>query len=173
VFGNFAGFDIDFVEGFDVLGDEGDRDDEYALDAFAAEAGESRGGGGLEPLHGTDAALEAEGVGIGPGAAFDDGADGAFDLLGVGVAFFHQAEGNAVCAEDEVDFAGRIEMAKGGVDAVHEGFDVEGMAVEISDGADGGGIESRGGRGSRRGRGWGSGRTRSGTVAAVPFFEAA
>jgi len=61
-FGFVARFDVYFVKGLDVLGDERDGDHEHFLDAFVGEALDGGGERRLQPLGGADAALVAEQV---------------------------------------------------------------------------------------------------------------
>ncbi len=60
--GLLAGFDVDFVEGFDVLGDEGDGNDEEIFFAGAGEAVDGFDQRGRQPFAAADFALVAEEV---------------------------------------------------------------------------------------------------------------
>jgi len=92
-FGVGAAFDVDFVQGFDVFGDEGDWDDEHLFYAFVAEFVERGYKGGLEPLGRADLALETKEMDARPvgkllRAAFTDEANRFADVAGVGITVF-------------------------------------------------------------------------------------
>lgn len=148
-----AGFDVDFVEGFDVFGEEGNGDDEDAPDAVASHFFDGAGERRLKPFLRAHFALEAEDVGIGPGAGLADEVDCGGDVLRIRVALLYQRHGEAVGAEDEMDAGGIWKRGEDGVDALDDGGDVAGMVVKMVDGADGD--------------------FRIGFVEAVPFLEAA
>ena len=133
----FAGFDIDFVESFNVFGDEGDGDNEDVARAGAGELVERAGEGRLEPFLAADFALITKRVGIGGetpgGGALQDESRGGFDLALIGVALLDEAYGEAVGAEDDMDVGGPVEMGEAQGNAVTDGVDVARMIVEILD----------------------------------------
>jgi hypothetical protein len=105
-----------------------------------AEFVKGRDKGWLEPFGGTDFALEGENaclrpVGITRGAEFVDQANGFIDVLGVGVALLHEAHGDAVSAEDQMDERSVGKLAETFADVLNKGLNVERMVVETFDGA--------------------------------------
>ena len=116
-FGVGAAVDIDFVECFDVFGDEGNGDDHGLLDAFVAEFFESGEEARLEPFGGAYFALEAEHVDFGPvgitrGALFANEANGFGNVLGIWIALFDEAHREAVGAEEKMDARGIRKLAQ-------------------------------------------------------------
>ncbi len=115
--GLLAGLDIDFVEGFDVLGDERYRHNEQVFFAGTGQVFERLMQGRLEPFLAADAALIAQGVGVWPAAGGEHGGDGFLDVALVGIAAFDQTQGQAMGAENQVGPRGMIEMGERGGDA--------------------------------------------------------
>ena len=134
-FGVGAAVDIDFVESFDVFGDEGNGDDHGLLDAFVAEFFESGEETGLKPFGGAYFALEAEHVDFGPvgvtrGALFANEANGFGNVLGIGIALFDEAHREAVGAEEKMNARGVGKLAQAFADVGDESFDVQRMIVK-------------------------------------------
>src|SRR5208283_3904965 len=135
-----ATIDVDFVEGFDVFGDEGNGDDHGFFYAVVAQFFQRAEEGGFEPFGRADFALVAElvnlrPVGKAPRALFAHEANGFVDVLGIGIALFDEAHGKAVGTEEEMNPGGIGKLAKTLADVGDEGLDVERMIVEIFDGA--------------------------------------
>jgi len=145
-FGVGAPFDIYFMKGFDVLGDERDRDDKHFLDAFVAEAFEGSDERGFEPLGGADFALVAEEMDFGPvgkllRALLANETNGFFHVARIGIALFDQTEGEAMGAENQMDAGGIGKLTKDFADVGDECLDVKRMIVEVLDGAFGEGVD--------------------------------
>src|SRR5712692_9173319 len=87
--------------------------------------------GRLEPFLRADAALEAEGVGVGPGAELAHFSNRGIDLPGVGIAPFHQAHGQAVGAEENMDTSGVFELREGEVNPLDQRLNVERMVEKV------------------------------------------
>ena len=91
--------------------------------------------GRLKPFLGADAALETERVRVGPTAELENLADCGCNVFGIGIAFLHQAHGQAVGAEENVNARGIVEVLERQVDLIHQRLNVERMGVEALDGA--------------------------------------
>jgi len=140
--------DVDFLEGFDVLAHETDRDHHQFLDALATKADQGFVGIGLEPLHRTDPALISEGVGIVMAEltlqlGHHQGGRG-FDVLLVGIArFLHIALGNAMGTEKDMGRRGVVAGPQFGGGQFGQGLHITGVVVPGADAADRQPIEFR------------------------------
>src|ERR1700683_3590097 len=105
-FGLLAGFDVYFVQGFDVLGKEGDRNHQHAALTLARHPLDCAGERRCQPLLRTYATLVAEHVRVAPRPHLANELHRGFDLFRVRVALFHQRHGQAVSAEDQMDVFG-------------------------------------------------------------------
>ncbi len=158
-FGVRAAIDVDFVESFDVLGDERNGDDHGFLDAVVAKLFDGAEERRFEPLGRAQFALKTDLVNLRPvgktgGTLFADETNGFRDVFGIGIPLLDKAHGEAMGAEKKMDSQGVRKLAETLADVRDERFDVERMIVEIFDGALGKRVDRF-------------------TVNATPLFEAA
>ena len=139
-------FLIEFKERFDVVGGEGDGDEDQILLALGDVIFDGVGGLGSEPGGGSDLRLPAEAPRVGEGEALHDGVDGGGDFGGVGVATVDDGHGKGVGGEKEDDVRAAFRRVGGedGFDVTGEGFDEAGVGGPAVD--DGPGDCARGGR---------------------------
>ncbi len=78
---------VELEEGLDVVGGEGDGNQDHVLVALFHVRGDGVGGLRAEPGGGADLRLPAEAVGVLETEACEDGVDGGGDFGGVGVAW--------------------------------------------------------------------------------------
>ena len=98
----FTRFDVDFVQGLDVVGDEGDGHHQHALCAALSNFLQSFVDERLQPAAGAGATLVAQGMGVGPAAPFHHCLDCSLDMRLIGITAVDHAGGDAVGAEQQV-----------------------------------------------------------------------
>src|SRR6266446_2236053 len=134
-----AGFDVDFVERFDVLGDERDGRDEHLLDAFVSQPFDRLRQRGLKPLCRTDAALIAKHARLRPArkllcAQFAHETYRLLDLLWIGVALFDQAHRQTMRAEHQMNPRTVRKLPQYRSNPLDQRLNIERMIVKIIDG---------------------------------------
>ena len=103
-----ARFNINFVQRFDMLGDERDGHHKHLLYAFPAQALDRFGERRMQPLRWSDAALVAQEMNLWPRGVLLRSqlayqAHRLFNLLRIGITFFDQAHRQPVRAENKMN----------------------------------------------------------------------